>query len=201
MRHGVFVAEHHAFQQYTDCLIKTVHVDLGKFAADAAISGIVEENIEPAELADRMCDEVLHLFLMRDIGAAIGEVLSQFALHCLALMVLQVGGNDFRAFLQKQIDRATTYAARAAGDDGDLAVQTSHDALPDLFVLMGLCYPQQGRKEKRRHREADKGGRGDPERHTWRVVLERFAALAMTRAYLPLNTGFLFSMKAARPSL
>ena len=101
VRHGIFVAQHHALQQHADGFVEPCHIDLGEFAADAAIACIVEENVEAAEFLHRMIDEVLYFVFMRDIGAAIGEVRAQLALHRLALVVLQVGGDDFRAFLQE----------------------------------------------------------------------------------------------------
>src|SRR5690606_24971887 len=130
VRYGVFVAEDDALQEHADGLVEAVHVDFGEFTANAAIACIVEEDVEPAELLYGVVDEVLHLVLMRNVGAAVGEVCAQLALHRFALVILQIGGDDFRTFLEKKIDRAAADAAGAAGDDGDLSVETSHDVLP-----------------------------------------------------------------------
>jgi hypothetical protein len=62
------------------------------------------------------------------VAAHIMDQTFVFFLDARALVVLDVGGDHARAFLHEQIHRAAADAAGRAGDDRDLAFQTSrHD--------------------------------------------------------------------------
>jgi hypothetical protein len=90
-----------------------------------------------AELLRGGVDRPGDVGFLRDIAADIDRSSLVLLLDPRAFVVLDVGGNDARAFTHEEIDRAPADAACRPGDDGDLAFQTSCHVLR-LSQLLSL---------------------------------------------------------------
>ena len=103
----------------------------------AAGAGIVEEAVETAEMLCRRRHRVCDIALPATRRSAHNGPALVVFLDPGALVVLDVGGDDFRALGDEQVDRGPADAAGRARDDRDLAFQTSgHDILLDSAVII-----------------------------------------------------------------
>ena len=96
----------------------------------AAGAGIVEQDVEAAELVLRRLHRRLDVVFLRDVAVVKLHLAVEAAFQLAALVVLDVGGEDACAFGDEQLDRAAPDAGTGAGDDGDLVLQTIHRFCP-----------------------------------------------------------------------
>ena len=87
--------------------------------------GVVEHDVEPAELLDREVDGRLHVVGVAHVGALERDRVTELRRQLLAAPFVDVGDDDLRAFGDEPLDRRPADAAGAAGDDRDLARESS----------------------------------------------------------------------------
>src|SRR6185436_20903938 len=92
-------------------------------------AGVVDEHVERAVAGDDGLDGALHLGLDGDVGVSEGRRDTgrrQFTGRTPAGRLVQVGKGHGRAFSGEFLDDRPADAAGAAGDKGNLSVQSSH---------------------------------------------------------------------------
>ena len=123
------------------------HVDHG---AREPNPGIVDENIEPAEAAAGLGHDRLPVLFARHVVMIVFALASdgvQFAQQARALLVLQVGRDNLRAFARQHQGRASTDAIRGAGYQGDLFLRhaaSCHGPVSCLRPFSRLLWREQG---------------------------------------------------------
>ena len=129
-------AEEDAAQQHRLRAVPVLDRDLGERPERAADAGVVEHDVEAAELGERARDERLDVGLGRDVRALEDALRARRARlfgRRFAAGRVQVGQNHMRAFAREQDRARHAHAARRPGDHGDLALQLAHRRRSLLF--------------------------------------------------------------------
>ena len=134
---GDLAAVHHPGEVDPEHLVEIVERVVEKAVViGARDTGIVEHDVEIAELGDRVVDQSLHLIALRNVGVAVTGIGAKLPGERLAADVIDIGDDNLGAFLDEQLGCRLADAARAAGDDRDLALEFARHVppLPDCEV-------------------------------------------------------------------
>ena len=106
------------------------------------LAGVVDEDVEPAELIDGLLHRLLAELLVADV-AGNGDRLAPFLLDDLlglggVVMLAQIDDGDVRAFAREQRGDRAADAAVAAGDQRHLALQPAGARIARLPVGLRL---------------------------------------------------------------
>ena len=122
--------EKHALGEHVEGVVPVLRGRLGERADGAADAGVVEHDVEPAELALREIQHRLDVGLLRNVGFdephLVGMPGRGGELERLrAGFRIEIGDDHARAFAQEGQYRGASHAAGAAGNDGDFRRQTT----------------------------------------------------------------------------
>src|ERR1700730_5284586 len=131
LHHGcrVLDAEEDPAQEHADGRVETVDRNVLDLSADARVPGIVEDAVEPAKALAGLCDRRLHVRFAAHVRVEIPCASAELTGETPAAIVLDIGQHHRGAFFDEETHGGLTDAARSAGDECDLALETSHAAL------------------------------------------------------------------------
>ena len=121
---GELAAHHHAEQIDLHYLAEVVKLEIEKAQRGRRHdAGVVEHDVEPAELGDGGVDQRLNLGLIGDIGLLKHGIAAELGGQRLAALGIHIGDHHLGALGDEQLDGGAPDAARPARDDRDLAAQ------------------------------------------------------------------------------
>ena len=89
-------------------------------------AGVVDEDVEPAELGDRLVDQLGHLRLVAEVAGADVHARAELGGQLLELVDLAPGDGDRRPLLVQRAGDAAADAAGCAGDQRRLVGEIEH---------------------------------------------------------------------------
>jgi hypothetical protein len=92
-------------------------------------TGVVDNDVQPAEIAHYGCKGELHLPVIGDIGKESSRKASLFRADLFARGSIAVENSHYRALLQEPRSRGRTDAAGPSGDDDTLTFESPHRPL------------------------------------------------------------------------
>ncbi|KAG0929267.1 hypothetical protein G6F31_017415 [Rhizopus arrhizus] len=97
--------------------------------------GVVDDDVDRAELFLADAHHVVDVGAVGHVGLHGQRSGADFGLHAVGGFLIDVGDDNFRAFLGVQLDDAFAETTAAARDDSNLALQLTHDLSPDSLAI------------------------------------------------------------------